>query len=644
MKYYYDIEDIPESGNFAEKMSDDDLNKLGGDLSNRISLDDQSRQGWLKENREWTKLAMQVLERKSTPWENAANVKYPLLTVASIQFHARAQQAVLKGPKPVKVGVVGYDPTGQKQLRAERVGKFLSYQVLHQIDNWEEDMDRMLLLLPFEGLAFKKTYMSVSKGEVVSELVLAKDLIINYHANDFEMCRKTHIIPMESNQVHEMIKLGFYLNVDLAPPNRPEQDADKDWSKTSYTYEDEDIPRRIHECHCWVDLDGDGYKEPWIVTLDADSNKILRIAPRSIDVRRNMVGEITHIDGDNMFTRFYFLPDPRSKIYSMGLGTLVGPINSSVNTLINQLTDAGTLAVLPSGFLGRGIKNSRGGAMRFRPGEWKGIPSTGDDLRKSIFPLPVKEPSNVLFQLLGMLVESGRQVGSIADIMMGENPGQNQPYSTTVQVLEQGMKVFVGIYKRLYRSLGQEYKKLYKLDALLPGEVYMNVLDGEMLQTSDFEDQSLDIVPSGDPDMVAEGQRLLRAESLFQKMAAGLPVNPQEATKRILEAEEHADIKALMEMPPPQPDFEVQFKTKQHEDLMNLEKQKLQLNADTAGPEKLKDIAQAMVNLAKARNVGTQEEISKADLMLREAKDAADAYLAAKKEDREKAASNAEGE
>jgi len=619
----YKLDAALDAGNFAEKMSEEDLLTLGSQLGHAIEQDKQSMSGWLAQSDEWTKLALQVHEKKSTPWPGAASVKYPLLTVASVQFHARAQQALLKGPEPVKAAIIGYDHGGNKKERADRVGKFMSYQVLHRIPDWEDDMDRMLMLLPFIGLSYKKTYMSNSRGMTASELVLPRDLIINYYARDFEKCRKTHQIPLSTNGLHSQMKRGFYLEVELDEPAQPDTGTEKAISKAEYTYEGDDVERIIWECHCEIDMDGDGYAEPWVVSMDRDTKRILRIATRIASddaIETNAGGQIVEIKGENFFTRFIFMPDPNSKIYGIGLGTLLGPLNSAVNTLVNQLIDAGTLAVMPSGFLGRGIRNSRGGSMKFLPGEWKGIPSTGDDLRKSIFPLPVKEPSSVLFQLLGMLVESGQQVGSIADIMLGENPGQNQPYSTTVQVLEQGMKVFQGIYKRVYRSLSTEYKKIYTINRSMSVDEYNNILDPRApMEATDFVEGEFDIVPASDPDMVVKGQKLLQAESLWAKVREGLQVNPTVATARILDAEEHHDIEELMQMPPPQPSFEMQFETKKHEDEMQLEYDKLGQQRPLTEADTIKALTQAKKNAAAA-----DAEMPKLELSA--SRDAAAAY------------------
>lgn len=633
------LKTILESANIADHLDEQQLAKIGDDLYTRIMADEESRDGWLKQNDMWIKMALQIQEDKSFPWPKSANVKYPLLTVSSIQFHARAQQSLLKGQRPVKIKVIGEDPDGQKADRADRVSKFLSYLVLHEMGDWQDDMDRLLMLLPIVGVCFKKVYWSPSKGQPISDLILPQDLIVNYYATDFERARKTQVIPMDSNEVKELQASGYYRDdVELDPARVPQDTGvEKEIHKVENTFVDDDIPHTIWESHCWLDIDDDGYKEPYIVTMDKDSKTVLRIAARIKDAKFKEDGETPiKFVGDNYFVRYQFLPDIHSKIYGMGLGTIMGPLNSAVNTITNQLIDAGTLATLQGGFLGRGARMARGGTIRFSPGEWKYVGSTGDDLRKSIFPLPVKEPSNVLFSLLGTLIDSGQKVGSVGDVMMGENPGQNQPFSTTKTVLEQGLTVFVGIYKRVYRALAKEYQRLYILIREMHPENYTDVLDDRLANMRDFETESRDISPAADPDMVTEMQKLLKAESLLQKLAAGLPINVQEATLRVLEAEEHENIEKLMQVPPPQPDFETQFKMQQHQDMMELDWAKFEQDGQISEAEILKDMAQAMVNFAKAQAVGDDMALKEAALELESQRDLANTFLERKNQDIEK--------
>jgi len=600
-----ETDQVFESANIAESLEQDLLDEIGKDTVDQYLVDLDSRSDWEEKHEDWLKLATQVMEEKSHPWPGASNTKYPLLSTAALQFHARAYPALVNDPKLVKTKIMGkLDAQGFKRARSIRVSDYMSYQLLHEMDEWQDDMDRMLYILPIVGLTFKKTYYSQLKGTVVSELVLARDLIINYYAEDFEKARKTHRLWMDSNEVLEYQNMGIYLDIDLQDAdNRPHHGVGDEIIGLTQT--SEDSPHEILECHAHLDLDDDGYKEPYIITVDHDSQKVLRIVPRfeNSNIQTKSDGSIARITPTEYFTQYSFIPNPESKIYSLGFGSLLGPLNSSINTLLNQLTDAGTLSNLQGGFLAKGVR-VRGGALRYKPGEWKTVQTTGDDLRKGIFPMPTREPSNVLFSLLQMLISSGERMASVKDIMVGENPGQNQPYSTTVAVLEQGMKVFVSIYKRIYRALGKEYKKVYKLNSeYLDEKVYFNVLDtGEegFSGKGDFNSKDLDIIPGADPSILSEAHAMAKANALMEKMMAGLPLNPQMVLRKVLEAEGHENIEELMTVEPPQPSFEDKLSMAEFRHTAELEVAEHQLKTETTQYEAMKDYAAAIHNLAKA--------------------------------------------
>jgi len=300
----------------------------------------------------------------------------------------------------------------------------------------------------------------------------------------------------------------------------------------------------------------------------------------------------------------------------MGFGNLLGPLNEAANTLINQLIDSGTLDNLQSGFLAKGIKIPNGNTP-LKPGEWRYVNTIGDDLRKGIVPLPTKQPSTVLFQLLGMMISSGQQLSSVTDLMTGENPGQNQPWSTTSEVLKQGLQVFSSIYKRIHRSMKREFKKIYRLNMLyLEDEKYFAVLDPTgpedetaVIGKADFEDEAMDIVPNSDPTNISNAEKLAKAESLMQLLQLGA-INPQVATKRILEAQDQENILELMQMPEPQPDFESQIKMQELElQASEQEMQKVKVQYQAA-----RDEANATLTMAKAQAEVERVELEKLKL------------------------------
>lgn len=564
--------------NLAEELTESELDTIGRSLCDDIEADDQTRQGWIDDHAEYLKLAAQVRESKNTPWQGASNVKYPLLTLAATHFHARAMPGLINNERPVFAKVNGR-ASPEKEARASRVSTFMSYQVNSLTSEWMDVMDRLLFVLPIVGLAFKKSFYCEIKGRDVSELVLPSELIINYFATSYERASMTHIRYMDGNELIEHQRQGFFLDIDVdeVPIGTGMDDGERDATigLSPPTGNGDDTGYRLYERHGWLDLDGDGYKEPYIITMDSVSHRVLRIVARwdENNVKYNDAGEVAGIEAIQYFTPYHLIPDPNSAVYALGFGSLLGSTNEAVNTILNQLIDAGTLSNLQSGFIGRGVKLP-GGATRFKPGEWKLVNSTGDDIRKAVFPMPVREPSGALLSLLQLLLDAGQQITSVSDMMMGENPGQNQKATTTMAVLEQGLSIFKGIYRRLHRSLTRELRLIAMLNhKYLDPEVYMNVLDdalpreiptqqGMMEQSpedaslEDFNLSDMDITPTSDPSIITDAQRLAKSQSLLEKMGMGLPVNPMVITKRVLEAEQHENVPELMTLPPPKPSLE----------------------------------------------------------------------------------------
>jgi len=496
------------------QLSKEKLDKIGLQVCEDFNRDKGSRKEWEERNAESMKLALQVREHKTFPWDGASNVKFPLLTIASIQFAARAYPALVSSVEPVKCRTNGSDQDGQKLERAVRVGRHMSYQILEEDEDWEEQHDKMLMALPIIGTAFKKSYYNGHHNE--SNYISANDLVVGYYTKSLESARRiTHVIPLFKNEYIERVRREIYNDIDLGEPQKG-TDVTKDAENEAHGLIDDDTdpPHIFLEQHRYLDLDGDGYEEPYIVTVHRDTQKVVRIVNRFGKVEEKD-GKIISIKPRQFFTKYGFIPSPDGGFYDIGFGTLLSPLNESVNSVINQLIDAGTLSNLQGGFLGRGIR-IKGGANRFRPGEWKSVDNYGDDLRRGVFPMPVREPSNVLFQLLGMLVQYGERLSSSTDMMTGVNPGQNQAATTTQAVVEQGMKVFNGIFKRVHRSMGKEFKKLYVLNREnLKPYLYFEWLDEKgMVNLSDYEGDENDISPASDPNIVSESQRLAKAEAL----------------------------------------------------------------------------------------------------------------------------------
>jgi len=558
------IQDILEADNLVDVVDEEVLLKIGQQVVEGFDADKDSRQPWEKDVESWTKLALQISDKKTYPWPNASNVKYPLLATAAMQFAARAYPSLVPSDsKVVKCKVIGADPTGEKAMRASRISRHMSYQVMHEMEEWEEEMDRLLLILPILGTVFKKTYWDAEKQRNTSCLVLPRDLVVNYWANSLEEAeRKTQIYLMPARKIKEKQLLGIYnKDVVLGDPSGTEltTQVSKQTTNTSFGDNDETTPYTILEQHMYYDLDGDGYAEPYIATVDYESGKILRLKARftADDILVDTDGGIITVTATEYYTKYTFVPNPDGGFYDIGFGRLLGTINASVDTIINQLIDAGTLSNLQAGFIGKGLRIKMG-ESRFTPGEWKAVNATGDDLKKQILPLPINPPNSVLLQLLQYLVQSGKELASIAEIMTGKMPGQNTPANTTAMAVEQGMKVFTAIYKRIFRSMAKEFRKLYTLNArYLNPETEVAILD-EPIEQSDYFGDPNDLIPAADPAAVTAQEKQAKAQMLMQMMGLGT-LNPMAVTQFVLEtAEIPQPERFLMQPQQPQPDPKVQ--------------------------------------------------------------------------------------
>lgn len=581
------IEDIfDNSSNVAEILDERDLLNIGKEVVEGFETDLDSRQEWDERNESAMELALQVVEEKNSPWPGAANVKYPLLTTAALQFSSRAYPALISSSNIVKGRVIGFDTTGEKLQRAIRIGKHMSYQLIEEMEDWEEEMDKLCLTLPILGCIFKKTYYCPTKGINVSEVIYPKDLVINYFSPTIEKAQRiTHVLQMTDNDIYERKASGLYLeDVELVKHDIDTSEEDRNRGLEAPNKQDDTLPYNILEQHCLIDLDGDGYKEPYIVTVHEDSAQVLRIIPRyTMEDIVSDGADVIRITPTQYFTKYGFIPSPDGSIYDLGFGTLLGPMNDVINTLINQLLDAGTMSNRQAGFISKGIR-IRGGNTKFTPGEWKPVNTTGDDLRKGIYPLPIREPSNVLFTLLNTMVTAGERLSTVTEMMTGEIPGQNTKATVAMAAIEQGMKVFSAIYKRIYRSMKKEFIKLYELNRQhLDLEVYFTILDpgqeqGAAISRLDYRAEGVDVIPYADPTVATEQQRLARIEALGQLLQLGT-INPIEYTKRYLEATEQPNIEVLMQMPPPQPNPEVQMEQFKMQDESQRKWKELELKA-----------------------------------------------------------------
>lgn len=557
-----DIEPPITVENILDDLSKEQKEKIASECKSAFDDDLRSRGEWESNIDDWIALAKQTKQDKTYPWPGASNVKYPLVATAAMQFAARSYPSLVpSNGKVVNSVVIGKDTTGEKYEKAQRVSTYMSYQIMHEMRGWEEDMDKMLMMLPIVGTMFKKTWYDKVEDKIKSKLILPKYLVVNYWTTNLdESERISEVIHMSPRLLKERQNMGVYAEEDLGDPVAENHLMPDDADTNSKS-----IPYTIIEQHTFLDLDDDGYAEPYIVTFDYSSGKLLRISRRYLlddVVLKDDEETIARIKPIQMYTKFGFIPNPDGSFYDIGFGVLLGPINESVNTLINQLVDSGHLHNLQSGFIGKALRVKMGD-QSLRPGEWRPVNATADDLRKQIVPLPTKEPSSVLFQLMGTLITSGKELASVAEIFTGKMPGQNTPATTTMATVEQGMKVFTAVYKRIFRALSQEFEKIFDLNKLYTDpNKYITVLDME-IGPDDFDKAACDVSPGADPNAASQQEKLMKAQGLMEMLQiAGPMLNPIKVISRVMEAQEQPNWQELFsdevqqsgQVPPPPPD------------------------------------------------------------------------------------------
>lgn len=549
--------ELVTSDNIGKLLSAEDRLKIAQTVMDEYKLDAAARAPWEAKMKTALDLALQVSQDKSFPWVGAANVKFPLITIAALQFHARAYPAMIPGPDIVKCQTFGSDPDGMKASRAARVGAHMSYQILEEDEAWEDNHDRVLITVPIIGCAFKKTYFDPALRHNVSENVLAKDILIPYFAKSLDTAsRITHVLEVSQNFVLGQERQELYCKYEpgAAPVyngfGNTLDEAKSESQGVTPTLDDPDTPYFLLEQHRWLDLDGDGFAEPYVVTTMRDAAHLCRIVARytSGAVKRNSVGDVYQIHATNYFTKYPFIPSPDGGIYDLGFGILLGPLNESINSLINQLLDAGTLSNTAGGFLGRGAK-IRSGDTSFRPFEWKRVDSSGDDLRKNVVPLDTKAPSTVLFSLLQLLINYGERVAGATDPQVGENPGQNTPAETSRNMIAEGQRVFIGIYKRLHRAMKEEFRKLYLLNQAYLDEAveYYAVASStpSKVLRIDYFPTEKSICPTADPNMVSDTQKVQQAQFLKAAAASTPGYDTAAVERRYLRALQITDIESV---------------------------------------------------------------------------------------------------
>tara|TARA_R110000744_G_scaffold44267_1_gene98857 strand:- start:3985 stop:6429 length:2445 start_codon:yes stop_codon:yes gene_type:complete len=552
------LEIVPDEGesfyeNLAEIFEERDLRNIGLDLLSDFEEDESSREEWLDTFVKGLELLGIKTTDRSQPFPGASGVHHPLLSESVAQFQAQAYKELLPADGPIKTQLVGVE-TDEKVQQAERVQEFMNYQLTYNMEEYDPELDQMLFYLPLSGSAFKKVYYDPAKQRAVSSFVMAEDFIVSYTTQDLMSCeRATHSITMTENQIRKLQLAGLYADIEIgSPATMYENDTAgvkakidelsgvvKPNSSDTYT---------VLEMH--VDLDLEGFEDigedgeetgialPYIVTIIKENANVLSI-------RRNYSPDDPLKEKIQYFVHYKFLPG--LGFYGFGLIHMIGGLTKSATSILRQLIDAGTLANLPAGFKARGLR-IRDDDQPIQPGEWRDVDAPGGALRDSLMPLPYKEPSNVLAQLLGVLVESGQRFANIADMKIGDM-GQEAPVGTTIAMLERGSKIMSAIHKRLHYGQKMEFKLLARVfSEYLPPEYPYDVVGGSrVIFATDF-DAKVDVIPVSDPNIFSMSQRIMMAQTQLQ-LAQSAPElhNLREAYRKMYTALGVQEIDKILE-------------------------------------------------------------------------------------------------
>lgn len=580
-----------QADNIAAEIDEDELKGIAGKVVREYEIDKESRADWEGRTEEAMKLAMMVAKQKDYPFQGAANVKYPLLATAALQFNARAYPAIVPDDRVVKSKVNGDDQDTEKSQRGDRVSEYMSYQLTEELPEWEEDTDKLLTILPITGSAFRKVYYDPAVGRNTTRLVTADRLVVNYRIRSLESApRITEEIHLYPHEIEERIRSKRF--VEFAYGQAVPTEADNDDQTERVDAEDSYAPHLFLEQHRLIDLDGDGYPEPYVVTVHKSSEQVCRVVANYTE-DTVMVGEddkVMSIAKQDFYIHYPFMPNPEGGFYGMGFGWLLKDIQETLNTTLNQSIDAGHLANIQGGLVSSnlGIKEK---SIRLKPGEWRVLNFSGK-LGDSVLPINYPGPSQAMFALMEFLLAAGKEVASIKDVLTGEGQGKNASPTTTLALIEQGLQVFTAIYKRIYRSLKKEYKIHARLnEEWLDAEDYNAYFDGKTQYDpkADFYTEDMGITPVADPKSVSRMMKLAKADFIRAWAMESPLANRAEVDMRILEAAQIEDYEELISQPPPQdPEVAQLLKDQAYADLEGTQ------------ADNVKKITDAIKNLAQA--------------------------------------------
>jgi hypothetical protein len=515
--------------NLAEDMDEGQLTQLSGDLVGEYDADINSRKDWLTTYVDGLELLGLKVEDRTEPWPGACNVYHPLMTEALVKFQAETMMETFPAAGPVKTVIVGKQ-TKEKEDAAERVKDDMNYQLTDMMPEYRPEHERMLWGLGLSGNSFKKVYYDPNLERQVSMYVPAEDIVVPYGASNLETAeRVTHVMRKTKNELHRLQVAGFYRDVDLGEPYLDIDEAEKKIAEKLGFNPTEDDRYKILEMHVNLDLENgdseDGIALPYVVTIEKGTGTILAI-------RRNWNPEDKLKAKRQHFVHYGYIPG--FGFYCFGLIHLIGAFAKSGTMILRQLVDAGTLSNLPGGLKSRGLR-IKGDDTPIAPGEWRDVDVPSGAVRDNILPLPYKEPSQVLNQLMNQIIEEGRRFASAADMKVSDMSA-NSPVGTTLAILERTLKVMSAVQARIYYAMKQEFKLLKGIirDYTPTEYSYEPEIGDRRAKQSDYD--NVDVIPVSDPNAATMSQKVVQYQAVMQMAQA----NPQiydlpELNKQMLE-------------------------------------------------------------------------------------------------------------
>jgi hypothetical protein len=513
------------SSNLAEFVDPAELDRLGSSLVGSYLSDKDSRKDWEDSYIRGLELLGLKFEDRTTPWDGACGVFHPMLSEAVVRFQAQTIQEIYPAAGPVKTDIIG-KITPERIKQAERVQDYLNYIITQKMVEYRTETEKLLFSLPIAGSAFRKVYYDQNMGRPCAMFVPAEDFVVSYGASDLTTCeRATHVMKKTANEIRKLQVSGFYKDIELGNASSEISDIQQKYNDlTGDSYSETqgyDMDTRHTLLEMVVDIDLEGFEDmqkgeptgialPYVVTIDQSTRKILSI-------RRNWSEDDPKKLPLQHFVHYQYLPG--FGFYGFGLVHMIGGLSQSATSLLRQLVDAGTLSNLPGGLKARGLK-IKGDETPIMPGEFRDVDVPGGAIRDNISFLPYKEPSNVLYQLLGDIVNEGRRFASAADVKAADINGE-APVGTTLAVLEREMKVMSAVQARVHHSMGQEIRILSDIVRDFGPETYPYELEGEEVTSKDFDDR-VDVIPVSDPNAGTMAQRIMQYQAALQ-LAAQAP-------------------------------------------------------------------------------------------------------------------------